>query len=173
MASTNKTARPGLNQWVEEDPVLRVDFNADNSKLDAAVSVRAWHRLLGQTVSAAAAAVRLDLLDLDLTQYGGLTHWFAPKTTAGGGGEVSLSVNGGAAQKLFRATGAGTAGLRLDLDLLPGGLGAAWTAPGTTQRGGFALPGLTPDTLRTLELRCGDGTTFAPGTQCRLYGLAL
>ncbi|MEG2382139.1 MAG: hypothetical protein RSB39_01025, partial [Oscillospiraceae bacterium] len=37
MASTNKTANLGLNQWVESDPFLREDANADNSKIDAAV----------------------------------------------------------------------------------------------------------------------------------------
>jgi len=38
MASTNKTANLELNQWVATDPVLMADFNADNSKIDAAVT---------------------------------------------------------------------------------------------------------------------------------------
>ncbi|MEG0778947.1 MAG: hypothetical protein RSG55_08870, partial [Oscillospiraceae bacterium] len=37
MASTNKTANLGLNQWVESDPFLREDANADNSRIDAAI----------------------------------------------------------------------------------------------------------------------------------------
>lgn len=38
MASTNKTANLGLNQWVGTDPVLMADFNRDNSLLDEAVA---------------------------------------------------------------------------------------------------------------------------------------
>ncbi len=37
MASKSKTSFLALNQWAPEDSVLREDFNADNSKLDAAV----------------------------------------------------------------------------------------------------------------------------------------
>lgn len=37
MASTNKTAHYSLNLWEPGDQVLRTDFNADNSKIDAAI----------------------------------------------------------------------------------------------------------------------------------------
>lgn len=37
MASTNKTANYGLNQWVGTDPVLMADMNADNARIDAAI----------------------------------------------------------------------------------------------------------------------------------------
>ena len=38
MSSTGKTQRLELNQWSENDPVMRVDFNADNQKLDDAIA---------------------------------------------------------------------------------------------------------------------------------------
>ena len=38
MASTNKTPQLGLNQWAAGDEVIRTDFNADNAKLEAAVT---------------------------------------------------------------------------------------------------------------------------------------
>ena len=41
MASTNKTANYGLNQWVKTDPVLMEDFNADNAAIDAALKALA------------------------------------------------------------------------------------------------------------------------------------
>ncbi|MGN1001840.1 MAG: hypothetical protein ACI4PC_03640 [Oscillospiraceae bacterium] len=41
MASTNKTANYGLNQWVKTDPVLMEDFNADNGAIDAALKALA------------------------------------------------------------------------------------------------------------------------------------
>lgn len=37
MASTNKTPYHQLNQWVENDSVLRTDFNLDNQKIDQAL----------------------------------------------------------------------------------------------------------------------------------------
>lgn len=37
MASTNQTSTYQFCQWVENDPVLREDFNADNVKTDAAL----------------------------------------------------------------------------------------------------------------------------------------
>lgn len=36
--ATNHTANYNLNQWQATDPVLRTDFNEDNSKLDAALT---------------------------------------------------------------------------------------------------------------------------------------
>lgn len=41
MSSTNKTANYQLNQWVNTDYVLMSDFNADNSKIDAALAGKA------------------------------------------------------------------------------------------------------------------------------------
>ena len=69
MSSTNKTTHLRLNQWIGTDPVLRTDFNFDNSKIDAAVNARALVRLTGTTLNAAAGSLTLDLLDYDLTRY--------------------------------------------------------------------------------------------------------
>lgn len=38
MMATNHTANYNLNQWEATDPVLRTDFNEDNSKLEAALT---------------------------------------------------------------------------------------------------------------------------------------
>lgn len=37
MASSNQTTRYKLCQWLENDPVLREDFNADNRKIENAL----------------------------------------------------------------------------------------------------------------------------------------
>lgn len=37
MASSNQTATYKLSQWLENDPVLREDFNADHRKLESAL----------------------------------------------------------------------------------------------------------------------------------------
>ena len=37
MAASNQTTNYALNQWSATDPVLRTDFNSDNSKIDAAL----------------------------------------------------------------------------------------------------------------------------------------
>ena len=41
MSSTNKTQNYQLNQWVTTDYVLMSDFNADNRKIDEALSAKA------------------------------------------------------------------------------------------------------------------------------------
>ena len=41
MSSTNKTANYQLNQWVNTDYILMSDFNADNAKIDEALSGKA------------------------------------------------------------------------------------------------------------------------------------
>ena len=41
--ATNQTTNYQLNQWEPTDAVQRVDFNADNAKLDAARQIR-WRK---------------------------------------------------------------------------------------------------------------------------------
>ena len=36
--ATDQTANYQLNQWLSTDPVVREDFNADNAKIEAALS---------------------------------------------------------------------------------------------------------------------------------------
>lgn len=69
MASTNKTANFDLNQWIETDPVIRTDFNADNQKIDAALAAQPYDKLMNITAEADAAQIELDLTDIDLTRY--------------------------------------------------------------------------------------------------------
>ncbi len=45
MAASNKTKNYELNQWVGTDPVLMEDFNADNAKIDAALTAFAAGKL--------------------------------------------------------------------------------------------------------------------------------
>ena len=40
MAATNHTPGYQLNQWEEQDPVLREDFNADNLKIDEVLQTK-------------------------------------------------------------------------------------------------------------------------------------
>ena len=84
MASTNKTTNLRLNQWEGSDPILRTDFNQDNSKIDQAVNARALVRLTGKTLTASGADITLDLLDYDLTQYEALMLTLAPITSGTG-----------------------------------------------------------------------------------------
>lgn len=69
MASTNKTTNLGLNQWVLSDPFLMEDMNADNRKIDAALGLSPWVKLMDITTQAAAANVEINLSGITLSQY--------------------------------------------------------------------------------------------------------
>lgn len=68
-----QTANYGLNQWDEEDRILRTDFNGDNAKVDAAIKAEAErvggmpHGILlcGGMTTAAAEQVDLDVSRVD------------------------------------------------------------------------------------------------------------
>lgn len=68
-----KTANVQLNQWDEEDRILRTDFNADNEKLDAAIGAIAAEtrvvKLLDATAEQEAKQIDLDVSGIDLTAY--------------------------------------------------------------------------------------------------------
>ena len=86
MASTNKTENFDLNQWVETDPVIRTDFNADNQKIDAALAAQPWKKLMETTTESEVAQVELDLSEIDITKYSALTFtvegaWNGTSTT--------------------------------------------------------------------------------------------
>lgn len=58
--ATNQTTNYQLNQWESTDAVQRVDFNADNAKIDAALAAKAElsnHEALAQTVSGLSATI--------------------------------------------------------------------------------------------------------------------
>ena len=84
MASTNKTAALKLNQWVDSDPVLREDFNADNTKLDAAIEDRSLVFLKRGTLTSTAVTINIPLTDLDLSKYIALRILWNPIATPSG-----------------------------------------------------------------------------------------
>lgn len=171
MASTNKTAHLRLNQWISTDPILRTDFNLDNSKIDTAVNARALLRLTGTTLTAGASTIALDLLDYDLTQYAALQLCLNPVTS--GEAAVTLRINNTTAVQMAAMAADGTRGLVVHLSLLPGGVGGWWFAPGATgtTSGSFRVAGATAAALETLTLGCAGSVTFQSGTTCTLYGI--
>ena len=68
-----KTTNYQLNQWDPTDRVLRTDFNSDNQKIDAAIAeakaASSYVKIKELTVSTAAAAVDLDVSDVDFSQF--------------------------------------------------------------------------------------------------------
>jgi len=71
MASTNKTENLGLNQWAASDAVEMEDFNADNSRLDAALG--SWPGLVLlrdiQPQSADTRMITVDVSDINFGDY--------------------------------------------------------------------------------------------------------
>lgn len=94
----NHTPHLQLNQWEKSDRIMMEDFNADNAKLDEALTQQAaalrqeiaaakaencWKKLLEFTTTADAAQVPVDLSGIDLTQYQELCLYIQPKVTSG------------------------------------------------------------------------------------------
>ena len=94
MASTNKTANLGLNQWVLTDPLLMEDMNADNQKIDSAVAANPIVKLISVKTAANAAQVDFDLSSIDLTKYSALKieacYGCTPASTVG---QVYIKIN--------------------------------------------------------------------------------
>lgn len=68
--SVNYTEKYQLNQWAEEDRILRTDFNADNAKVEAALAGKLGPVEEIRTVQlASASAVTLDLTDVEWSQW--------------------------------------------------------------------------------------------------------
>ena len=67
--SSSKTASLKLNQWQRTDPVVMDDFNADNAKVDAALSSLPVVKLFSVTVGTAAQQVDIDLSGVDWSRY--------------------------------------------------------------------------------------------------------
>ena len=68
--ASNHTAAFGLNQWAATDPVLREDFNADNQKIEEALSAPPLYGKIREVVTTEAATqVEFDITDLDLAVY--------------------------------------------------------------------------------------------------------
>lgn len=84
MASTNKTANLHLNQWAASDPVLRSDFNADNTALDTAIAAIPAKKIREVTTTQAAQVLEFDLSDINLDDYTELDFKLMLKTAADG-----------------------------------------------------------------------------------------
>ncbi len=170
MASSNKTTHLRLNQWEGSDPILRTDFNQDNSKIDQAMAARALVRLTGRTLTTAAGTISVDLLDYDLTQYEALELTLAPIIS--GSGTTTLTVGDATPVSLAPMASDGSWGLVIHLHFLPGGLGGWWFAPGMTSgnTGGFLAAGVTASDLEELKLSSASAP-YQAGTSWTLYGL--
>ena len=98
MASTNKTANLGLNQWVLSDPLLMADMNADNQKIDTAFGMSVFSKLMDVTTTANAQQVDLNVSSIDFTKYSMIqvfaTIKAAPENTAL---NLFARINGGGA----------------------------------------------------------------------------
>lgn len=69
LSSTNKTTNLKLNQWVLSDPFNMEDFNADNLKIENAMTNIPVKKLAEVTLNATASTVELDLSGIDLSKY--------------------------------------------------------------------------------------------------------
>lgn len=176
MASSNKTTHLRLNQWSANDPVLRTDFNADNSRLDNAVNQRALLYLAGGSLSGNQAAINLTL-EADLSQYRQLQLVCAPLVAAGTyagsftGPTAQLSVNGGAKANLLRISDSTAAaqGFEVHLFLTPNGFSGFSVGSSVTAVSG--LGGVPSSAAVTLSLSLTDSAQFGAGSWYALYGL--
>ena len=70
MSSTGKTETLGLNQWARTDAVRMDDFNADNAKIEAALtSLLPIRRIRTVTVSQDTLTMEVDLSDINMNDY--------------------------------------------------------------------------------------------------------
>jgi len=75
MASTNKTPRLGLSQWVLSDPFRMEDFNQDNARLDALAFEK-----IGEVVTTQdCQQVDLDVSGIEWDRYAAVTIFWQPK----------------------------------------------------------------------------------------------
>ncbi len=168
--ASSKTTNLRLSQWEGSDPILRTDFNQDNSKIDQAVTARALVRLTGKTLTASGSDITLDLLDYDLTQYEALVLTLAPVTSAAG--VTNLTVGDAEPVPLASMASDGSRSLVIFLHFLPGGVGGWWFAPGLASgnTGGFLAAGVTAYELEEMILS-SPSAPYQSGTAWTLYGL--
>ena len=63
--ATDQTANYQLNQWLSTDPVVREDFNADNAKIEAALSELRSSIVSGDVIVLVVDSRRKDFADLE------------------------------------------------------------------------------------------------------------
>lgn len=177
MASSNKTTHLRLNLWSSNDPVLRTDFNADNSRVDLAVHQRALLRLASGSLSGKQATISIPL-EADFSQYRQLQLVCAPVVAEGTyagsftGPTVQLSVNNGTKANLMRISEdpAAAQGFEVHLFLTPNGL-AGFNLGGSSVTAVSGLGNANLGASATLRLSLTDSAQFGAGCWYAVYGL--
>ena len=72
----NQTPNYQLNQWDKSDRIMMEDFNADNAKLDAALSLIPVVELWTTTLTEPALEIDVDVSGIDLTRFSELIAYF-------------------------------------------------------------------------------------------------
>lgn len=177
MASSNQTTHLRLNQWSANDPVLRTDFNADNSRLDMAIHQRALLLLAEGSLGSKQSAISIALRE-DLSQFRQIQLLCAPVVAEGSyggsftGPTVQLSVNGGSKANLLRISDdtAAAQGFAVHLFLTPAGL-AGYTLGSSTVTAVNSLGRVASGASATLSLSLTDSAQFGAGCWYAVYGL--
>lgn len=178
--SSNKTTHLKLNQWAASDPVLRTEFNSDNSRLDSAIGSRTFQRMAGGKLSTNMSSIHISLEDFDLRQFRELQILCAPVVAAGSytgslvGPSIRLALNGssnwGVLQRI-NATAGTRQGMTTHLILAPAGpCGYTVTSSGSINTMTLTDSVNYGDVLE-LTLGLSDNASFAAGTWYGVYGI--
>lgn len=179
--SSNKTTHLQLSQWVPSDPVLRADFNTDNSRLDAAVNNRSLVRMAGGTLSTSQSTITTILEDVELSQFRELQILCGPVVAAGSyGGSAAgpvlrLALNNGNRIMLPRLTAAESTrqGIAIHLMLTPAGPCGYAISTGGTIIGLNVTDTLDYKEVPTVTLSLSDNASFGAGTWYGVYGIKM
>ena len=86
-----QTNNYGLNQWDQQDRILREDFNADNAKIEAALSTIPAPVCLRTTVTETTLSrIDIDVSDIDWTRW----KYVILEAKLSGSGYATIQVNG-------------------------------------------------------------------------------
>ncbi len=180
--SSNKTTYLKLNQWRADDPVLRDDFNADNSRLDAAVNSRSLLRMAGGTVSSSRSSITIDLGTYDLLQFREIQLLCGPLVTRGsysgtqGGPNLRLALNGSSKQATLQRLNAAEntrQGVAVHIMLTPAGPCGYVLSTGGTMTALSITDVVDYGDGLSLTLSLSDNATFGAGTWYGVYGIKL
>lgn len=92
--ASSQTSNYGLNQWTEEDRVLREEFNQDNAKIDAALdSANCKIKLHDLILERSTSQIDLSLNQVYLSDFLRLELW-VPNLFSDNDGSVNIILNG-------------------------------------------------------------------------------
>ena len=151
-----KTSNYQLNQWEENDRILMEDFNADNSKIDAAV--KGVSTTLSQQIATVETrligeAGRLDRAVNQLAEKS-VFSLLTDTTTASDANQISLSLGGFALSQWQMVV--------VDLDLLGNGSLMLRPGDGSSSSNWFGASGGQYDGLAKLEIGTHYQVVFFP-----------